>query len=96
MIPPAPHRYGGRRAALVHAPVPPPSARLPEPLTGREAEMVRPVTLGRTRAGIAAELYVSLSTVETHLSGVRLGPAARNRAEIAPRAWQHGRARPGS
>lgn len=44
----------------------------------------------------AAELYVSLSTVKTHLSSVQLKLAARNRVEIAAWAWQHGQVRPGS
>ncbi len=52
----------------------------------RLLDVVRLVALGRTNAEIAAELYVSLSTVKTHLSGVQLEPAARNRAEIAARA----------
>lgn len=56
--------------------------------------MVRLVALGRTNAEIAAELYVSLSTVKTHLSSIQLKLAARNRVEIAAWAWQHGHARP--
>ena len=66
-----------------------------EPLTDREAEVVRLVALGRTNAEIAAELYVSLSTVKTHLSSVQLKLAARNRVEIAAWDWQHGQVRPG-
>ncbi|MFF7559204.1 response regulator [Streptomyces pseudovenezuelae] len=65
-----------------------------EPLTDRELDVVRLVALGRTNAEIAAELYVSLSTVKTHLSSVQLKLAARNRVEIAAWAWQHGHARP--
>ncbi|MER7561461.1 response regulator transcription factor [Streptomyces sp. NPDC097941] len=67
-----------------------------EPLTDRELDVVRRVALGRTNAEIAAELYVSLSTVKTHLSSVQLKLAARNRVEIAAWAWQHGHARPES
>ncbi|MEU9171131.1 response regulator transcription factor [Streptomyces sp. NPDC048420] len=65
-----------------------------EPLTDRELDVVRLVALGRTNAEIAAELYVSLSTVKTHLSSVQLKLAARNRVEIAAWAWQHGLAQP--
>ncbi|KUN75544.1 response regulator [Streptomyces griseoruber] len=72
-----------------------PAPALREPLTDREAEVVRLVALGRTNAEIAAELYVSLSTVKTHLSSVQLKLAARNRVEIAAWAWQHGQVRPG-
>lgn len=52
--------------------------------------------LGRTNAEIAAELYVSLSTVKTHLSSVQLKLAAWNRVEIAAWACQHDQVRPGS
>ncbi|MFJ9632517.1 response regulator [Streptomyces sp. NPDC101175] len=83
--------------ATTAAPEPAPPAPAPrEPLTDREAEVVRLVALGRTNAEIAAELYVSLSTVKTHLSSVQLKLAARNRVEIAAWAWQHGQVRPGS
>ncbi len=56
---------------------------------------MRLVALGRTNAEIVAELYVSLSTVKTHLASARLELAARNRVEIAAWAWQNGHARPG-
>ncbi|MER6710367.1 response regulator transcription factor [Streptomyces sp. NPDC000877] len=73
-----------------------PSAPLREPLTERELDVVRLVALGRTNAEIAAELYVSLSTVKTHLSSVQVKLAARNRVEIAAWAWQNGHARAGA
>ncbi|MFI8834622.1 response regulator transcription factor [Streptomyces afghaniensis] len=76
--------------------LPAPSAPLREPLTERELDVVRLVALGRTNAEIAAELYVSLSTVKTHLSSVQLKLAARNRVEIAAWAWQNGYARAGT
>ncbi|TXS54639.1 DNA-binding response regulator [Streptomyces sp. uw30] len=66
-----------------------------EPLTDRELDVVRLVALGRTNAEIAAELYVSLSTVKTHLSSVQLKLSARNRVEVAAWAWQHGYGQPG-
>ena len=78
-------------------PAPPPpvsAATLREPLTDRELDVVRLVALGRTNAEIAAALFVSLSTVKTHLSSVQLKLAARNRVEIAAWAWQNGHARP--
>lgn len=71
-------------------------APLTEPLTDRELDVVRLVALGRTNAEIAAELYVSLSTVKTHLSSVQLKLRARNRVEIAAWAWQHGQVTPGA
>ncbi len=80
--------------AVSAAPVKP-VATPTEPLTDRELDVVRLVALGRTNAEIAAELYVSLSTVKTHLSSVQLKLAARNRVEIAAWAWQHGHGQPG-
>ena len=78
--------------AVAARPAPPAT----EPLTDRELDVVRLVALGRTNAEIAAELYVSLSTVKTHLSSVQLKLAARNRVEIAAWAWQRGLVRPDS
>jgi DNA-binding NarL/FixJ family response regulator len=73
------------------APEPP---RPREPLTDRELDVVRLVALGNTNAEIAAAMYVSLSTVKTHLASVQLKLAARNRVEIAAWAWRTGHAGP--
>ncbi|WP_255413826.1 response regulator transcription factor [Pseudonocardia sp. MH-G8] len=66
---------------------------LPDPLSPRELEVVRAVARGRTNAEIAAELFVSLSTVKTHLTNVQAKLSARNRVEIAAWAWEHGHVR---
>ncbi|MGY1496111.1 response regulator [Streptomyces sp. QTS52] len=76
------------------APPPVSAATLREPLTDRELDVVGLVALGRTNAEIASALFVSLSTVKTHLSSVQAKLAARNRVEIAAWAWQNGHARP--
>ncbi|MEV7524525.1 response regulator transcription factor [Streptomyces sp. NPDC091371] len=66
-------------------------ARRPaEPLTEREREVVRCLARGLTNAEIAGELYVSLSTVKTHLANVQAKLDARNRVEIAAWAWESG------
>jgi DNA-binding CsgD family transcriptional regulator len=52
--------------------------------------VTRLVARGRTNEELAAELYVSLSTVKTHLGNVQRKLAARNRVEIAAWAWEHG------
>ncbi|MFL5994365.1 MAG: response regulator transcription factor, partial [Streptomyces sp.] len=83
-----------RRRSRPPRPAPLRSAPVTGPLTDRELDVVRLVALGRTNAEMAAELYVSLSTVKTNLSGVQLKRAARNRVEIAAWAWQNGHARP--
>jgi DNA-binding NarL/FixJ family response regulator len=77
-------------ATAAPAPAAPLPAKPQEPLTDRELDVVRLVALGRTNAEIAADLYVSLSTVKTHLASVQLKLAARNRVEIAAWAWQTG------
>ncbi|KNB52640.1 response regulator [Streptomyces caatingaensis] len=67
-----------------------------EPLTEREADVVRCLARGATNAEIAAELFVSLSTVKTHLANVQTKLDARNRVEIAAWAWESGLATGGS
>ncbi|MFC5995438.1 response regulator [Pseudonocardia hispaniensis] len=59
-------------------------------LSPRELDVVRAVARGRTNAEIAAELFVSLSTVKTHLANVHTKLAARNRVEVAAWAWENG------
>ncbi|MEU9379217.1 response regulator transcription factor [Streptomyces sp. NPDC048255] len=67
------------------------AARRPaEPLTERERDVVRCLARGLTNAEIAAELFVSLSTVKTHLANVQAKLDARNRVEIAAWAWESG------
>ncbi|MER5728002.1 response regulator transcription factor [Streptomyces sp. NPDC002138] len=67
------------------------AARRPaEPLTEREVDVVRCLARGMTNAEIGAELYVSLSTVKTHLANVQAKLDARNRVEIAAWAWESG------
>ncbi len=69
-----------------------PATALPpaEPLTERELDVVRLVARGRTNEEIAGELYVSLSTVKTHLGSVHRKLGARNRVEVAAWAWESG------
>ncbi|GAA0943569.1 response regulator transcription factor [Actinocorallia libanotica] len=58
------------------------------PLSARELEVVRAIARGRTNQEIAAELFISLSTVKTHLSGVQAKLGLRNRVEVAAWAWE--------
>ncbi len=59
-----------------------------EPLTAREEEVLLTVARGRTNAEIADELYMSLSTVKTHLGSVMSKIGARNRVEVAMWAYE--------
>ncbi|MEW2358754.1 response regulator transcription factor [Spirillospora sp. NPDC029432] len=61
-----------------------------ETLTERELDVVRLIARGRTNDEIAGELFVSLSTVKTHLGSVFRKLDARNRVEIAAWAWETG------
>jgi DNA-binding NarL/FixJ family response regulator len=62
-----------------------------EPLTEREEEVLRAVAGGRTNSEIAAELYISLSTVKSHVASLMAKLGARNRVEIAIWAYETGR-----
>jgi DNA-binding NarL/FixJ family response regulator len=64
-------------------------ARRPAPaLSAREDEVIRAIAVGRTNAEIAAELFISLSTVKTHLASIQAKLRVRNRVEVAAWAWE--------
>jgi DNA-binding CsgD family transcriptional regulator len=52
--------------------------------------VVREVARGLTNTEIAGALFLSLSTVKTHLASVQQKIGARNRVEIAAWAWRTG------
>lgn len=62
-----------------------------EPLTNREEEVLQSVARGLTNAEISRELYISLSTVKTHVANLMTKLAVRNRVEIAIWAYETGR-----
>jgi DNA-binding NarL/FixJ family response regulator len=59
-------------------------------LTERELDVVRAAARGLTNTEIGTELYLSLSTVKTHLAAVQAKIGARNRVEVAAWAWRTG------
>ncbi|MDQ3406297.1 MAG: LuxR C-terminal-related transcriptional regulator, partial [Actinomycetota bacterium] len=59
-------------------------------LTERETDVVRAAARGLTNTEIGTELYLSLSTVKTHLAAVQAKIGARNRVEVAAWAWRNG------
>jgi DNA-binding NarL/FixJ family response regulator len=59
-------------------------------LTEREQDVVRAVARGLTNTEIGNELFMSLSTVKTHLAAVQAKIDARNRVETAAWAWRTG------
>jgi len=58
------------------------------PLSDRELQIVRIIAKGLTNQEIAAELFVSLSTVKTHLASIQHKLGVRNRVGIAAWAWE--------
>ncbi|MFD9797065.1 response regulator [Streptomyces sp. NPDC059070] len=59
------------------------------PLTPREQDVVAMVARGHTNEEVAAAMYVTLSTVKTHLGNIQRKLGARNRVEIAAWAWRN-------
>ena len=73
------------------------AARQPAaPLSERETEVVQAIAKGRTNTEIAADLFISLSTVKSHLASIHNKLGVRNRVEIASWAWETGLAQPAS
>jgi DNA-binding NarL/FixJ family response regulator len=62
-----------------------------DPLTGREEQILAAVAKGLTNSEIAAELYITLSTVKTHVASLMVKLGARNRVEIAMWAYETNR-----
>ena len=62
-----------------------------EPLTDREEDVLALVARGRTNAEIAAELFIGLSTVKSHIASLMAKLGVRNRVEIALWAYESGR-----
>jgi DNA-binding NarL/FixJ family response regulator len=57
-------------------------------LSPRELDVVKLTARGMTNAEIAADLFISIGTVKTHLGSVQTKLNARNRVEIAAWAWE--------
>jgi DNA-binding NarL/FixJ family response regulator len=65
------------------------TARVPRtPLSDRETEVIRAIATGRTNNEIAAGLFISLSTVKSHVASIQNKLGLRNRVEIAAWAWE--------
>ncbi len=77
---------------------PSPPAGSPVPrvgLTEREFDVVGATARGLTNIEIGQELFMSLSTVKTHLAAAQSKIHARNRVETAAWAWRSGLMNPG-
>jgi DNA-binding CsgD family transcriptional regulator len=79
-------------AAMLTAPIPQAvsaPARMGQ-LSARERELVPLVAQGRTDAQIAKQLYISVSTVRSHLDRIRDKSGSRRRADLTRLALQEG------
>ena len=79
-------------ALMLTAPAPQRPDPVPglETLSARERELVALVARGRTDAQIAAELYISIRTVRSHLDRIRDKTGARRRADLTRLALSAG------
>jgi DNA-binding NarL/FixJ family response regulator len=64
-------------------------------LTDREREVVALVASGLSNEEIAGQIFVSQSTVKTHVARAMMKLAARDRAQLVVLAYQSGLVRPG-
>ncbi|MEU5674375.1 response regulator [Micromonospora sp. NPDC047762] len=64
-----------------------------EALTDREEQVLVAVARGRTNKEIADELYITLSTVKSHVTSLMTKLGVRNRVEVAMWAYETNRSR---
>ena len=77
-------------ALMLTTPGAPDAAARPGKLSARERELVALVAQGRTNAQIAAELYISVRTVSSHLDRIRDKTGCRRRADLTRLALSAG------
>jgi len=78
-------------ALMLTDPGPPqPTAQRPGQLSTRERELVALVAQGRTNPQIAAQLYISVRTVGSHLDRIRDKTGYRRRADLTRLALSEG------
>ena len=80
--------FAGTRKKPAKAP------RDPDPLTGREAEILQAVSMGETNKEIAASLTISTNTVNFHMKNILAKLHLRNRAQAVAYAVRSGLANP--
>jgi two-component system, NarL family, response regulator NreC len=78
-------RLGARLAAQ-----PPEPPGPPDDLSDRELEVLKLIALGHTNAEIAAQLYLSVRTVESHRAHIQQKTRRSSRAELVRYALEHG------
>lgn len=83
-----------RLVELATAPTRTPFDTLPDDLTPREAEVLSLIAAGRSNQEIAAQLFVSLATVKTHINRIFSKTRCRDRAQLVTYAYRHQLASP--
>jgi two-component system response regulator NreC len=68
----------------------PPETGPPDDLSTRELEVLKLIALGHTNAEIAAQLYLSVRTVESHRAHIQQKTLRGTRAELVAYARGHG------
>ncbi|MFI6325784.1 response regulator [Nonomuraea sp. NPDC050556] len=105
--PPAPTASSPRDTTALPAPLsatptpgaprsdaPPSSPPPPDDLTRRETEVLRLIANGLTNAEIATHLFISETTVKTHINNLFAKTHVRTRAQAVTYAYRHGLATP--
>ncbi|MFD8096443.1 response regulator [Streptomyces malaysiensis] len=77
------------RAARRRDAGPGPADTLPDGLTGREAQVLALIAQGLSNAEIAAKLYLSRSTVKTHINQIFAKTGSRDRSQAIVYAHRH-------
>jgi DNA-binding NarL/FixJ family response regulator len=67
-----------------------PPAELPDRLTPREADILRAIAAGLTNTDIARDLFISETTVKSHINHLFRKIDARSRAQAVRYAYDHG------
>ena len=82
--------YLNPRLGAILAAAPPEPTGPPDDLTEREVEVLRLIALGHTNAEIAADLFLSVRTVESHRAHIQQKLGRSTRAELVRYALDHG------
>ena len=68
-------------------------AEFPDGLTRREVEVLRLIAAGNSNREIAEELFLSLRTIERHITNIYTKTDARSKADATAYAFRHDMAR---
>ena len=69
---------------------PPGPSRPPDDLSAREVEVLKLIAVGHTNGEIAANLFLSVRTVESHRAHIQQKTRRTSRADLVAYAREHG------